>query len=211
LTGLARSPVGHVGLRLGIVICVAAVLAASWRVADAMGVGDRNVAARPTVQIAPDYPRLNHPGPALRLVDQRGQVVTLEQFRGRPVIVTFAYGHCETVCPVVVEEVLRARERLGQSAPAVVVVTLDPWRDTPARLPALVTRWNLPGESTVLSGTVAEVEAALDRWNVGRSRDPRTGEITHPNLVYIVDANGRIAYSTVGDAGAIEELVKRLG
>jgi protein SCO1/2 len=124
--------------------------------------------------------------------------------------VTFAYAHCETVCPVLVAEAVRARERLTGRAPALVVVTLDPWRDTPARLPAIAAAWKLPADALVLSGSVADVEAALDRWNVARARDPRTGEVTHPNLVYIVDANGRIAYSTVGDAGAIVELVSRL-
>lgn len=210
LTGIARSPIGRFGLRFGIVICVTAVLAASWRVADAMGVGDRDAIGRPVIQIAKDYPRLNHPGPALGLVDQHAQVVSLEQFRGHPVIVTFAYAHCETVCPVVVEEAMRARERLTDRQPALVVVTLDPWRDTPARLNAIAAHWNLPSEAHVLSGSVADVEKVLDRWNVGRTRDPRTGEVTHPNLVYIVDAEGRIAYATIGDAGAIEELVGRL-
>ncbi len=209
LTGIARSPIGRWGLRFGIVICVTAVIAASWRVADAMGVGDDAV-ARPAVSIPKDYPRLDRPGPALGLLDQHGQIVTLDQFRGHPVIVTFAYAHCETICPVVVEEATRARDRLADRQPVLVIVTLDPWRDTPARLGAMAARWNIPAESHVLSGSVSDVEATLDRWNVGRSRDQRTGEVTHPDLVYIVDGSGRIAYATVGDAGAIEELVKRL-
>jgi len=210
LAGVARSVVGRITLRLTLILCVVALGAATWRVADAMGVTDAAASARPAVDVPADYPRLNQPGPALGLVDQSGKIVTLDQFRGRPVLVTFAYAHCETVCPVVVQEVLRARDRLSQGTPAVVVVTLDPWRDTPARLGAMAAHWNLSGDARVLSGSVADVEATLDRWNVGRSRNPQTGEVTHPNLVYVVDAKGRIAYATVGDASAIVELLGRL-
>jgi hypothetical protein len=37
------------------------------------------------------------------------------------------------------------------------------------------------------------VEAALDAWDVPRTRDLATGEVTHPSLVYVIDAAGRIA------------------
>ena len=210
LSGVARSTVGRLSLRIATLVGIAAVGAAGWRIASAMAVGDGDTSTRAAVKIPADYPRLHQAGPALGLVDQGGRVVTLDQFRGRPVIVTFAYAHCTTVCPVVVEEVLRARERLAAVQPAVVVVTLDPWRDTPARLASMATQWKLPPDAHVLSGAVAQVEATLDRWSVGRVRDPNTGEVTHTQLVYIVDSEGRITYSTVGDAGAIEELVKRL-
>ena len=52
---------------------------------------------------------------------------------GRPVVVTFAYAHCTTICPVIVSEVLGARDKLALHKPVVLIVTLDPWRDTPAR------------------------------------------------------------------------------
>ena len=74
---------------------------------------------------------------ALALTDQCGREVTLESFRGRPVLVTFAYAHCETVCPLVVADVLAARAPLARDPPAVLIVTLDPWRDTPSRLASI--------------------------------------------------------------------------
>ena len=53
--------------------------------------------------------RLNDPAPALTLVDQHGDTVSLSDFQGRPVLVTFAFAHCQTVCPVVVREALEAQ------------------------------------------------------------------------------------------------------
>ena len=95
-------------------------------------------------------------------------------------------------------------------APAVLVMTLDPWRDTPTRLPSIARAWELPDEAFVLSGRVADVEAALDRWDVPRGRDPRTDEIAHPALAYVIDARGRVAYAVTAHAGAIAQLLARL-
>lgn len=50
----------------------------------------------------------------------------------------------------------------GASEPVMIVLTLDPWRDTPARLPALASAWGLGPDAYLLSGEVVEVEAALD-------------------------------------------------
>jgi cytochrome oxidase Cu insertion factor (SCO1/SenC/PrrC family) len=71
--------------------------------------------------------------------------------------------------------------------------------------------WRLPAQDAwVFGGEVAAVEAALDAWEIPRRRDPLTGEVTHPALVYIVDATGQIAYAATGGAEAIAELLRRL-
>lgn len=107
-------------------------------------------------------------------------------------------------------DVIAARRAAGLPAPAVLVVTLDPERDVPARLPAIARQWKLEDEELVLSGSVPAVDAALDAWGVARARDPRTGEVAHPRLVYIVDGEGRIAYATTGGIRAITSLLSRL-
>lgn len=163
--------------------------------------------------VAPaDVPRLDRAAPALRLIDQHGETATLARFRGRPVLVTFAFGHCEAVCPTLVQEVLAARRRLSTEGTdvAVLVLTLDPWRDTPARLEALAERWGLPAHAFLLSGGVEAVERTLDAWNVARARDTRTGDVAHPRLVYVLDGTGRIAFASRGDPDELVGLVARL-
>jgi len=208
LQGLAHHVLGRWVVRATALIVLVAIAAAGVRVASALGAGTPPV-ARASTDVA-RLPRLDRPAPLLGLVDQRGATVTLAALRGRPVLVTFAYAHCQTVCPLVVQEVVRARERLTDQNPQVVVITLDPWRDTPSRLPAMARQWELPDDAYVLSGPVPDVEAALDRWGVTRARDPRSGEITHPQVVYVLDRDGRIAYSVTGNAEAIAQLVRRL-
>ena len=132
---------------------------------------------------------------------------------------TFAFAHCETVCPLVVRHVLDAQRRLREQAdsgalaaervPRVVVVTLDPWRDTPARLPHLARSWELGDDGDALSGEIDEVNAVLDAWGVARERDAATGDLSHPPLVYVLDAEGRIAFASNGASAVLAELALR--
>jgi len=166
----------------------------------------------PTAMPAATYPRIDRAAPPLALVGQHGATVDLAALGGRAAIVTFAFAHCTTVCPLVVRDALAA-QRLAREAghrPAVLIVTLDPWRDTPGRLPAMARQWALPAEDAwVLSGSPAEVESVLDDWEVPRSRDATTGEVTHPSLLYVIDPAGRIAYASTGGDAAVAELVRR--
>jgi cytochrome oxidase Cu insertion factor (SCO1/SenC/PrrC family) len=77
--------------------------------------------------------------------------------------------------------------------------------------PALVTfAFRLGEDAFVVSAAVDEVNAALDRWGVARQRNEQTGEVAHPPLVYVLDAEGRIAYaSTAGGTDALVELLGR--
>jgi len=180
--------------------------------------GHRVVEARvPAVVIAgavavADAPRLERPWPeAEGLVDQRGMPFTKASLGRLPALVTFAFGHCETVCPAVVHEARAARLALALDLP-IVVLTLDPWRDTPSRLPGLVEQFQLdPAIDHVVGGPAASVESALDAWGVARARDPRTGDIVHPALVYLVDADGTVAFASTGALADVLCLAGRIG
>lgn len=196
-------------MALGIVTAalIAGIGGVAARVA---GAGDRSFSAGPDREIAAQLTRVNDEAPALALVDQHGQTVTLEAFRGRPVLVTFAYAHCETICPLVVADVLAAGRKLTKSPPAILVVTLDPWRDTPSRLGAIASAWSVSGDARVLSGPPDAVERTLNAWRVPRVRNEKTGDLSHPSVVYVIGPNGRITYVVAGNADAIAAAVRAL-
>jgi len=209
LAALPRTGSGRAVLGLGALLLFAAAAAASARIASATG---RDVAAATYTAPPPStYPRLDRDAPPLGLVDQHGDTVSLGAFRGRLVLVTFAYAHCASICPTVVHEVLDAQHQLGAARAAVVVVTLDPWRDTPARLPAVADQWQLGAEAHVLSGDTASVLRALDAWNVPHERHLDSGEIAHPSIVFLLGRDGRIAYASTAHADAIVTLAHRIG
>jgi protein SCO1/2 len=216
--GLCASRSGRALLAATSLAVAVGIGAAALRLVGSDAAGAPDAAGRASDPLPDTYPRLDRAAPELGLVDQRGERLDLARLRGRPALVTFAFGHCETVCPLLVRDIVSAQRRVRESGadaarvPRIAVVTLDPWRDTPSRLPALARSWDLEAESEgfVLSGPETEVNALLDRWNVPRGRDERTGRIDHPALVYVLDADGRIAYASNGDAAALAELVGRL-
>ncbi len=147
-----------------------------------------------------DYPRTEKPVPEFTLIDQHGKPVTHQTLVGHVTLLTFAYAHCATVCPVLVHNVLEAQKRLlsagGVSAEVQsVFITLDPWRDTPSTLLERAKAWKMGERSALLSGKVAAVEKTVKDFGVPMERDLKTGEITHPAQVMVIDKQGRIAYN----------------
>lgn len=198
-------------------VTLAAILAGAAGVAMRVSEADaRSFAANTTESLAGALTPVNDSVPTMRLADQTGRIVGLDGLRGRPVLVTFAYAHCTTVCPLVVMDLLDVQRRLRVAGadstvvPRVVVVTLDPLRDTPSRLSSIATQWKLDRDGHVLSGPVMDVERVLNAWRVPRVRNESTGDITHPTMVYVIDRNGRIRYVTPSDpdliAGAVQAL-----
>jgi len=215
IRALARLRRGRVAVGIVVAGVAAGLVGAGIRVADAIDRTEIRLGGGPPLPEA--LPRLDRPVPASELVDQNGWTVSTDDLSGRPAFVTFAFGNCETVCPLVVRNALEARRRLqdvgkgkADRRPTVVVVTLDPWRDTPTRLAHLAERWGLGPGDRVLGGPSDRVNAALDGWKVPRKRDLRTGDIAHPSLVYLLDAQGRIAFRSRGDVESLVELGGRL-
>ena len=186
---------------------IAGLAGTTIRVATA---GDESFATGPGRLVAAQLTRVNDAAPSMELTDQHARAVTLEGLRGRPVLVTFAYGHCETVCPMVVSDVLSAAADVPERRPAVLIVTLDPWRDTPGRLPTIASAWRIHGDARVLSGPPDTVDRVLNAWRVPRVRNTRTGDISHPPLVYVLNDDGRITYVVNGGADTIAAALRAL-
>jgi protein SCO1/2 len=187
---------GRVALGAVILLVGVGAGAVSVRVAQATGAPFDPVGGRdPELALVP----LRGAASELGLVDQRGATVTVESLRGRPAVVAFVYAHCETVCPIMVHDVLAASA--GRAVP--VLVTLDPWRDTPARLPSIAAAWKLPDDALLLSGDVETVEFVLNRWRVPRVRNGSTGDLIHPTVAYVLDAEGRMRFQTDATEGGV--------
>lgn len=210
LSGLGRLSERRPGRAVMAVSTLALLLglgAAGWRVATASAAARHPVASSSSESAA--LRAITGPAPPIGLLDQHGEILALERFRGRPVLVTFAYAHCGTVCPLLVQDAQRAQRRLDP-APALVVVTLDPWRDVPSRLPRMAEAWGMGGDAFVVSGEVEAVRRVLREWNAEGARDPRTGEIVHAPVTYVLDDAGQLAFATAGGAEALVQAVHRL-
>lgn len=145
------------------------------------------------------------PAPDFALIDQEGRPFHLADWKGRPILVTAVYSSCGTACPRILAGLRGVVDRVASSPGSsgrsegtgftVAVLTLDPARDTPARLATLANAYGIRGaDRKFLSGVPADVESALDAFGFARRRIPETGVIDHAPLYVLVDRSGRIAY-----------------
>jgi len=197
---------GKAALGLVVVALAGQAVWVTWRLAD-FGAPEPLAMLSATEPMPEAYPRGTRSAPVFSLVDARGQLLSLEHWRGEVVLMTFVFGECTTVCPLLaarLSETLATESQRATPLPNLkgVVITLDPWRDTPGALAGLTRKWNLPPAATLLSGTVREVTRVLDAYQVVRRRDGKTGEIDHVPLVYVIDPEGRLAYTLLNPTPA---------
>ena len=63
--------------------------------------------------------------PPIRLRSYLGQPVSLSQYRGKAVLVTFLYVHCPDVCPAIASALRVVRQQLGPEAKTMQIVTVS--------------------------------------------------------------------------------------
>lgn len=206
LAAVHRHPAGRAASGLVLLLGVTGLIAAVGRVVAASGAG---LTAEPFEVRAVLPPRSDRPAPPLDLVREDGTRERLEDRRGRWVMLTFAFGHCEDICPTIVQQARQARLDAQRPDIPLLVVTLDPWRDTPDRLPYIAEGWQLEPGDHVLGGSVAEVTAALDVWKIARVRDENTGDLGHGSTIVLVDPQGRVAWRIEGAPQRIREAIAR--
>ncbi|HSD59241.1 MAG TPA: SCO family protein [Burkholderiales bacterium] len=100
------------------------------------------------------------------LVNQDGKKIKLksEVFGNRLVVMDFAYTSCTTVCPVLTAVLVKVQAGLGDKAGKdvqLVTMTVDPARDTPARLKEYAGKHGAKAGWIWLTGPVAVVNEVL--------------------------------------------------
>lgn len=142
--------------------------------------------------------------PKIDLVNQKGERVTLEQFRGKVVVITGIYASCSSTCPMIMAQTRRAMSALTPEERAQVIVlavTLDPEHDDLERRAHMAKGLAMTApQFNVLGGDPAEVHRVLDDLSIARRRDPETGAIDHANVFAVIDKKGLLAYRfTLGE------------
>lgn len=164
------------------------------------------------------------PAPALALAAHDGRQVTLDDFRGRPVLLFFGYTRCPDICPGTLARLSRLRRELAGPAEdtEILLVTLDPEVDTPAVLGEYVRGFGpritgLTGDSAALARAYAGYGAAVlpPAATAASAHDahaghgehaasaPPAGRISHTSPVYGIDRTGRLR--VIISEGATEE------
>lgn len=145
--------------------------------------------------------------------DQTGKTVRLSVGRGHPVLMSMFYASCTDTCPLLIAELHRIEASLSPASRAdvrVLLVSLDPARDTPAALRKLAeshgvdsTRWQF---LTGPDDAVREVAAVLGV----KFRRLSTGVINHSSVIAVLDRRGVIKSRSDGITPGDPKLMARV-
>lgn len=155
-------------------------------------------------------------GQDLSLTDHNGQARTLQDFKGKVLVVFFGFVQCPDVCPTTLAEFVQVRNELGKDADRVqvVFVTVDPERDTADVLRQYVTQFDpsflgLRGDAEA-TARVAKSFKVFYAKVPGKEADSYT--MDHTAGVYIYDPEGQLRLFARHNAGvqALSSDIKQL-
>ncbi|MGV3539095.1 MAG: SCO family protein [Rufibacter sp.] len=142
--------------------------------------------------------------------NQDGKEINLKELQGKPVLVAMIYASCGFACPRTVADLQRIEKGLAHTKLQdfkIVLATIDPERDTPARLKQFaeengldLDRWQL---LTAQPETIQELAALL---NV-KYRKALNGEFAHSNLISVLNAQGELVHQQQGLGAAPEPTI----
>ena len=135
------------------------------------------------------------PAPNFRLTDQSGQPVSLSQFKGKPVVLTFLYTHCPDQCPLTAEKLHTVMLSLGSAAHSVAVlaVSTDPKGDTTAAVLNFSQVHKMQNYWHFLMGKENQLSPVWSSYSVFAAPTPTStgGSVAHTTAVYVIDKQGR--------------------
>jgi protein SCO1 len=162
--------------------------------------------AWPTLGLAHDashdqrLPRIG-PAPDFALISQDGARVTLGDFRGKALAVTFIFASCTDTCPLLTHKMAQVQDELGSdfgARIAFVSITVDPERDTPAVLKEYAQNFGVdPTGWAFLTGTPREIRDVTRRYGVIASKTAG-GDVDHTFLTSLVDQHGILRVQYLG-------------
>ena len=136
---------------------------------------------------------------ALPLTDQHGRTADWRQHRGQPQVVAMFYTSCQYICPLIVDSgkaVQHALTPAEQAKLGILLISMDPKRDTPAALMTVAKKRDLDASRwSLASPRPDDVRSVAGVLGV-RYRQLADGEFNHTSALVLLDRDGRIVTRT---------------
>jgi protein SCO1/2 len=137
------------------------------------------------------------PLPPMELVDQDNRPFDTSRLRGGWSLVFFGFTSCPDVCPTTMTALANANKLLADlpagQRPRVVMISVDPQRDTPERLAGYVKAFD--PAFTGATGTKAAIDELAKRMGVLAATRPIEGgsyTVDHTTSVFLIDPDGAL-------------------
>lgn len=132
--------------------------------------------------------------PGFILTDQRGHTISLDSFRGHPVVLEFMDPHCIDICPLVSQEFVDAYRDLGRQGRDVVFlgINVNPYALSVGDVAAFSSDHGLDAIPTwhFLTGPLATLRAIWRRYGIAVIPRGPNGDVIHSSIVYFIGPNG---------------------
>ncbi len=152
----------------------------------------------PIIRLAPDF----------TLTSQDEQCVSLRDYRGRVVAVTFIFASCTDTCPLLTDNMARVQDKLGSafgSKIAFVSITVDPDRDTPDVLKQYAQNFGVDLKGwAFLTGDPVAVREVGRKYGVF-AKETTSGDVDHTFLTSLIDRKGNLRVQYLGVRFDLEE------
>ena len=145
----------------------------------------------------------NHDGSKFSLLDENDFEVTDQTYMGQVHLITFLFTNCTSLCPLVTSSIKQSLERSEDTRNTpVLIISVDPKRDTIESRNAFKNRWDLSSNWRYLNGNKKELntiwknfylnpqESATESLN---SQMNSKYDIIHSSPVYILNNKGKPA------------------
>ena len=136
-------------------------------------------------------------GGPFQLVDQSGRSVDQRVLKGKWSAVFFGYTYCPDACPTTLFALSQAQKLLGPRAPELqtVFISVDPARDTPARLKAYLSTEAFPRGALGLTGSPDQVAQAAKAYHVyyQKAGEGAAYAVNHSTITYLMNPRGEFA------------------
>jgi protein SCO1 len=132
--------------------------------------------------------------PDFTLDNQFGKPVSISDYRGKAVLLTFLYVQCPDVCPLISAALKTTLIKLGTGAKQVqvIAVSVDPVGDTPKAVRKYLAERGVLHRFQYLVGTKAQLSTVWDKYHIAAERDAKLKrEVGHTGIVIGIDAGGK--------------------
>jgi protein SCO1 len=137
--------------------------------------------------------------PEIKLTDQSGLDFSLANRTGKVQIVSMFYTSCKFVCPLIIDSALGVVHELNEQERGrlqILLISMDPARDTPEQLSAVANKRHLNlAMFTLARPQVREVRKIAALLGI-RFRELAGGDFNHTSALVLLDAQGRVLKRT---------------
>lgn len=140
------------------------------------------------------------------LTDQNGVRQTLAATKGHVTFMTMFYSNCDNVCPLIIETLKMTEAAIGEAQRGqlrATLISLDPARDTPARLKELSAQRHIDQSRWTLLTTDAKTVRKIAALLGVQYRQLGNGEFNHASVLILLDREGRMLARTT-TLGAVD-------